>query len=79
MDGVACLSFSPNSQHLLAACMDFDHRVLIYNMVNGALLYYAKGDRLRIYDCVWRSDLDFVTAGLGHFKNWKISDSNLKD
>jgi len=77
--GLRSLAFSPNGKYLLATCVDADNTIVIYNTTNGAIVASNKGGKNTIVSCLWKSNIEFVTVGILHYKTWILNNGYLKD
>lgn len=75
--GIACLSFSPSGNRLVAAAIDDNHRVGVFDIEAGAMLCIDKGDTARIVDVRFKNDTEFVTVGPKHFKYWTFQNKQV--
>ena len=76
--GIAALDFSPSETKLVAAGLDDNHSIAVYNLNTNALVASFKGDTNKILDLAWISEGEFVTTGVKHYKLWRISGSRVK-
>lgn len=77
--GIKSLEFSPDSTMLLTICSDKYNTLVIYNIINGAVISKVRSGTQRIMDSVWVNTSAFVTVGINHFKRWNMKQGRLKD
>ena len=73
--GIQGLAFSPSGKTLAGVAIDDNHYVAAYNVDTGACLGCEKGDSAFIFELAFKSETEFATAGVKHFKNWQIGSS----
>lgn len=66
------MSFSPSGEVLVAVAIDVDHSIGIFDTNTGKQLQIIKGDAAKITDIEMRTDTEFATAGVKHFKLWNL-------
>lgn len=76
--GIQALSFSPSGRYLAACAIDTDHHVALYDAEAGAMLAMSKGDGNNIVGISMRSETEFATCGVRHFKDWSFENGALK-
>ena len=68
--GIQSLSFSPSGNVFVAVAIDIDHTVGVFDTNTGKQLAMQKGDGNPITEIEMRTDTEFATAGVRHFKVW---------
>jgi len=56
----------------VAVAIDVDHSIGIFDTNTGKQLHILKGDAVVITDIEMRTDDEFATAGIKHFKLWNM-------
>eukprot|EP00919_Chromeraceae_sp_WS-2016_P015597 GHVR01036799.1.p2 GENE.GHVR01036799.1~~GHVR01036799.1.p2 ORF type:complete len:157 (-),score=21.16 GHVR01036799.1:2011-2481(-) len=74
--GVSAISV--NDRYLVAAGLDDNHYVYLFDKERGKLIGSEKGGRDVIIDMKFVGEDSFVSIGVKHFKNWNINGKNLK-
>ncbi|EGR31701.1 hypothetical protein IMG5_103450 [Ichthyophthirius multifiliis] len=79
--GISALAFSPNGDKLIAADIDVDHKIAIFNINaksknGGVLLISEKTGPSQIFNIKWRNDNEFAFAGTKLFKVYQVNQSN---
>lgn len=70
--GIQQISFSPSGNVFVAVAIDVDHSIGIFDTNTGKQLHMLKGDTAVITDIEMRTEDEFATAGVKHFKVWTI-------
>ncbi len=70
--GIQSISFSPSGNVFVAVAIDVDHSIGIFDTNTGKQLHILKGDAVVITDIEMRTDDEFATAGIKHFKLWNM-------
>ena len=76
--GIQGLSFSPSGNTLAAVAIDNDHHVGLFDVKTGAPRGISKNDGNRVLDIAMKSDSEFVSVGLKHFKTWTLNSGALQ-
>ena len=74
-NGVRALSFNLNGKYLVCCCLDENHKVVVINVKEKKIICEEYGNRKKIFSLSFKSNNEFATAGLNHFKFWIISES----
>ncbi|KAL4483877.1 hypothetical protein ABPG72_006252 [Tetrahymena utriculariae] len=69
LKGIACLAFSPSGNKLVAAAINDDHQIGVFDLKSKAVMAFKGGPEV-IVDCDWVNEDNFVTVGVKHFKLW---------
>lgn len=77
MKGVAAIAFSPSGDKLVAAAIDNDHFIGVFDLKSNATMSF-KGGKDVIVDIDWSSETNFVSIGVKHFKVWSPSGKEYK-
>ena len=75
--GINSLNFSPDSSKLLAVSLNEEHTIYLFDLKENRLTATSMGGSTKILDCCFKSEKEFSTVGIKHFKYWMISENNL--
>jgi hypothetical protein len=75
--GINALSFNPTGTKLVAIGMDDNHTIYLFDLTENKLVASEKGDSYRILDVCFKSEREFVTVGIKHYKYWVIDNNKL--
>lgn len=77
LKGIAALAFSPSGKKLVAAAIDDDHYIGVFDLGSNAAMSF-KGGKDVIVDIDWATETSFVTIGVKHFKLWNSGATEYK-
>lgn len=75
--GVACLAFNLDNTKLVAAAIDDDHYVGVFDLTNGKAISFVGGKEV-IVDVFWIAESSFISIGIKHFKLWNSTGDTYK-
>ena len=76
-NGIKAISFSLDDKYLICCCLDENHKVALIDVNNKKLLFDMDGSEKKILSIAFKSDKEFATVGINHYKFWTIIDNKL--
>ena len=70
---IKALSFNLNSKYLVCCCSDEKHNVLLIDVNRKEILDEVSGSEKKIIGLAFKSNDEFATVGINHFKYWIIN------
>eukprot|EP00742_Colponemidia_sp_Colp-10_P006323 GILJ01006777.1.p1 GENE.GILJ01006777.1~~GILJ01006777.1.p1 ORF type:complete len:2262 (-),score=409.36 GILJ01006777.1:195-6980(-) len=70
---VLAVAFNPAGDKVAGVGQDADHSVAVYDWRSSTLIACVKSDKNRVLELAWKSDTEFVTAGIKHIKFWTVN------
>jgi hypothetical protein len=77
LKGIAALAFNPSGSKLVAAAIDDNHFIAIYDVEGKALLDKKKSGPDVIIALAFGSDTQFITVGVKHYKCWPVNNGKI--
>jgi microtubule-associated protein-like 1/2 len=75
--GIISLDFSPDSNLILAVSASEEHDIFLFDIKENRMVGSAKGGSFKVLDCCFKTNKEFATVGIKHFKYWMIKNGNL--
>ena len=76
-NGVRALSFSLDDKYLVCCCLDEKHKIALIDANKKILVTEMGGSEKKILGIAFKSNNEFATVGLNHYKYWIINDDQL--
>ena len=76
--GIKAISFSPLGKKLVAVSIDDNHTIYLFDLNQNKLIHKTSGDvNYKILDVCFKSETEFATVGIKHYKFWMIKDDGI--
>lgn len=81
--GVGALKFSPSGEKLVACGIDVNHEIAVFDTLakskmGGILICKVNGGKEQITELAWRTETEFASAGIKHFRVWTLNNNTVK-
>ena len=76
-NGISALSFSLDDKYLVCCCLDEKHKIALIDLSKNSCIYQEDGDNTIVLNIAFKSNNEFATVGISHYKFWIINDGKL--
>ena len=76
--GINSMCFSPDDKYLVCTTLDEIHKIIVLDINKKVAISTENCGNKKIMQTIFKSNNEFISVGLNHYKYWKIENETLK-